>query len=87
MRGDSDTVNLSHAAKALGVHRNTVGNWVKAGYECEYGHLTTLGHLKKWLREIYAPQVRARKRARGAAEAEVEARLELIRSRGKRKKG
>jgi predicted DNA-binding transcriptional regulator AlpA len=68
MSSDTDTVNLSKAAKAMGVSRWTIYNWMASGYEPEYGHLTTLGHLKRWLREVYRPRVAAARKAKRLAQ-------------------
>jgi len=74
---DTDILNLSQCAKAIGVHRNTVGGWKRAGYQPEFGHYTTLAHLKRWLRETYAPRLRERKERE---RKEAEARLAQIKS-------
>lgn len=68
MPTDSETVNLTQAAKGMGVSRWTVYRWIASGYEPEYGHRTTLRHLKKWLREVYRPQVAAARKAQRLAQ-------------------
>jgi hypothetical protein len=80
---DTDTLNLSQTARALGVHRNTVGGWIRAGYQPEFGRFTTPGHLKRWLREVYAPRLRERKEKE---RREALARLAQIKGRGKASK-
>ena len=64
MPTDSDPVNLTKAAKAMGVSRWTIYHWIASGYEPEYGHLTTFGHLKRWLREEYRRRVAAARKTK-----------------------
>ena len=64
---DTDTLNLTEAARAMKVSRSTIYNWIGLGYEPEYGRRTTLAHLKNWLRQIYRPVSAANRKAKRVA--------------------
>ena len=49
---NNDTlVDCVDLARTLRVCRSTIYNWKKAGYTFLYGHWTTPGHAKAWLKE------------------------------------
>lgn len=67
-----DGVNL---ARTLDVCRQTIYNWKKEGYTFLYGHWTTPGHAKAWLKE------RAKNRRAAVSAKEARMREELARLR------
>ena len=64
---DQATVNKTNLARAMGVSRSTIYQWLNAGYEPEYGKFTTVGHLRQWLRDVYGPQLAAERKAKRLA--------------------
>jgi hypothetical protein len=48
---DDVPLTLVELAKAMRVSRWTIYRWKTEGYRFELGRLTTLGHLKNWLRQ------------------------------------
>jgi hypothetical protein len=60
---DDTPCRLTELCPSMRVSRATVSRWRAAGYQPEFGQLTTPGHLKNWLRTVYAPLVQ-KKRAR-----------------------
>lgn len=75
MISEDDPVNLTELAKAMRCSRQTVYNWVAAGYEPEFGHRTTVAHAKNWLRTVYAPMINARRNAKRREREEYQERL------------
>ena len=72
---DSTPLNLTELAREMRVSRRTVQRWRTYGYQPEFGYRTTMGHAKKWLREIYGPAVNARRRA---TQLDLERRLDRL---------
>jgi hypothetical protein len=56
MFAEDTPITLTELAQAMRVSRRTVYRWRKLGYEPEFGRQTTIGHCKRWLREVYAPK-------------------------------
>jgi hypothetical protein len=48
---DDVPLTLVELAKAMRRSRWTIYRWKTEGYRFEFGRLTTLGHLKNWLRQ------------------------------------
>jgi hypothetical protein len=48
---DAVPLTLVELAKAMRRSRWTIYRWKIEGYRFEFGRLTTLGHLKNWLRQ------------------------------------
>jgi predicted DNA-binding transcriptional regulator AlpA len=67
MVADNDTLNITNLARAMGVSRSTIYQYIANGYEPEYGKLTTLGHLRQWLRDVYRPRLAAEREAKRLA--------------------
>jgi hypothetical protein len=76
MINDDTMVDGVDLARALGICRQTIHNWKREGYEFLYGHWTTPGRAKAWLKE------RAKKRRAAMSAKEARLREELVRLRG-----
>jgi hypothetical protein len=72
---EDDPVNLTELAKAMRCSRRTIGYWLQAGYEPEFGHRTTVAHAKNWLRTVYAPMIHARRSAKREEQEREQARF------------
>jgi hypothetical protein len=48
---DDLPLTVKQVAEAMNLHRSTIHGFKAKGYKMEFGRMTTLGHLKAWLRE------------------------------------